>query len=377
MHPFLRYAEEHREEIINEIRELVEIESPTGSDGVASVQERAAAQTRDLAEAQYYREGPTQSLRLDFQLPGEKTKGRILGLGHADTVWPTGTLATMPFRVSDGRLWGPGTLDMKAGLTFFAWAARMLRDLKVNVTRPVSLLIVGDEETGSKYSRQLTESEASRSELVLVLEPGTGLSGKLKTARKGIARYRLKVRGVAAHAGVDFQNGASAIEELAHQITQISKLSDFGRGSTVNVGVIGGGTASNVVAAEAYAEIDVRMWQAGEANEIDRVLTSLTPANSRCRLEVSGGLNRPPMERTAAVAALFQKAQAVAADLGLPIEESSTGGGSDGNFTAALGVPTLDGLGAIGEGAHALNESLLTDCIAKRVALLGALLAEL
>ena len=261
----------------------------------------------------------------------------------------------MPFRLAKGRLWGPGVLDMKSGLAFFLTAARALRELDVPVRRSVALLVVSDEEVGSPDSRPITEREAKRSDAVLVLEPGTGLTGKLKTARKGIGNYVVSIQGKAAHAGVDFENGASAIVEAARQIEKISALTDTQRGITVNPGVVSGGTRSNVVAAEARIEVDARVVRLRDAEIVDRKLRSLRPVDKRCRVQVEGGLNRPPMERTKAIAALFAQAREVGAQLGLSIEESSTGGGSDGNFTAALGVPTLDGLGGVGEGAHAPN----------------------
>jgi glutamate carboxypeptidase len=212
---------------------------------------------------------------------------------------------------------------------------------------------------------------------VLVLEPGTGLTGKLKTARKGIGRYIVSIEGRAAHAGVDFDNGASAILEAAKQIEKISALTNRERGITVNPGVVSGGTRSNVVAAEARIEVDARAVRMQDTETVDRKLKALRPVDKRCKVQVEGGLNRPPMERTKAITRLFTQAQEIGTQLGLTLEESSTGGGSDGNFTAALGVPTLDGLGGVGEGAHAPNESILVDRIADRVALLAALLSSL
>ncbi len=283
----------------------------------------------------------------------------------------------MPFRQEKKRLWGPGVLDMKSGLAFFIYAARALRDLDIPVSKNVALLVVADEEVGSTDSRTLTESEAKRSDCVLVLEPGTGLTGKLKTARKGIADYRLTVRGKAAHAGVDFTNGASAILEIARQIERIATFTDLERGTTVNPGVVCGGTRTNVIAAEAKVDVDVRIARLKDAQAIDRKIRALRPFDRRCKLEFEGGLNRPPMERTKAIARLFNQAKAIGAELGIDLEESATGGGSDGNFTAALGIPTLDGLGAVGEGAHATNESILIDRIADRTALLAGLLSQL
>jgi glutamate carboxypeptidase len=301
----------------------------------------------------------------------------MLGVGHSDTVWPLGTLKTMPWRESGGRLWGPGVLDMKAGLAFFIYAAKALRELDIPANRKVVLLVVSDEETGSRTSRVITEAEACNSNAALILEPGTGLDGKLKTARKGIGTYTVNVQGRASHAGVDFTSGASAILEAARQVERIAAFTDLERGITVNPGVISGGTRTNVVAAEAHIEVDARIARREDAAILDQKFRALQAIDKRCSVTVVGGLNRPPMERTEAIAHLFRKAKTIGTELGLELEESSTGGGSDGNFTAALGVPTLDGLGAVGEGAHAQNESILIDRIADRTALLAGLLAGL
>ena len=377
MHPFLAQATRQRQQTVNLIRSFVECESPSDSPpDLNRFLELTIAQTSDIATPKRVRcGGPTPCLRLDFKLPGRKAQKQLLGLGHADTVWPNGTLAHMPFREAKGRLWGPGVLDMKSGLAFFITAARLLRDLDVGVARKIALLIVPDEETGSLHSRSVTETEAQKSDAVLVLEPGTGLAGKLKTARKGVGRYTVTVHGKAAHAGVDFSNGASAIVELANLIGQIDQLSDLQTGTTVNPGVMSGGTRSNVIAAEASVEVDVRAVTLKDAARIDRKIRSLRVKDKRCSLNVEGGANRPPMERNGVIGRLYAQACVIADELGLSIEESSTGGGSDGNFTAALGIATLDGLGGVGEGAHAENESILTNRIADRVALLAGLMA--
>ena len=254
------------------------------------------------------------------------------------------------------------------------WA---LRELDIPVARKVALLVVSDEEVGSHSSRALTEKEASQSGTVLVLEPGTGLPGKLKTARKGVGGYTLSVRGVSSHAGVDFAAGASAILELAAQIETIRGFTNLDKGVTVNVGVIAGGTRTNVIAAEAEAHIDYRIPRLRDFTALDRKFRQLRARDKRCQLELTGELNRPPMERTKEIAALFQEARTLAKDLGVNLEESATGGGSDGNFTAGLGIPTLDGLGGVGEGAHARHESILIDRIADRIALLAKLVAAL
>jgi glutamate carboxypeptidase len=268
-------------------------------------------------------------------------------------------------------------LDMKAGIAFFLYAMRILRDLDVPVPGKVLLQINSDEEVGSDSSRALTEKNAKRSRAVLVLEPGTGLEGKLKTARKGVGGYTVTVRGKASHSGLDFTGGASAILELARQIQRIAAFTNLRRGITVNPGIVAGGTRVNVVAAEARAEVDLRVLRQKHAATLDHRFHGLRPVDKRCSIEVAGGLNRPPLERSPAIVQLFRKARKLAREMDVELEESLSGGGSDGNFTAALGVPTLDGLGAVGEGAHALNESILVDRIADRTALLAKLVAEL
>jgi glutamate carboxypeptidase len=255
-------------------------------------------------------------------------------------------------------------------------ALRVLRDAG-QLTRPVWLLLNSDEETGSQCSRGLTESLARKCGAVFVLEPAQGIPGAYKTARKGVANYRLQVNGVAAHSGVDFGRGHSAVLELGRQIERASAFTDPARGITVNAGVIAGGTRSNVVPAEAWAEFDVRIAKAVDAERIDRRFRSLRAMDRQCRLEITGGLNRPPMERTPGTVALFRRAATMAAGLGFQLQEAATGGGSDGNFTSALGIPTLDGMGAVGEGAHAQHESILLDALVPRTALLAAMIGGL
>lgn len=384
MNPVQAWIESRREELTALLRELVECESP--SDDAAAVnrfQELLAARLAGFARACFYPSaggGRGRNLLLEFDLPGPRRKrpGRILAVGHADTVWRLGTLMELPFRRAEGRLWGPGVLDMKGGLALFIYALKALLALDLPIERKVALWVVSDEEVGSLGSRARTEALARQARAVLVLEPSAGLEGKLKTARKGVGLYRLEVRGRAAHSGVDFQAGASAIVELARQIGVLAGFSDEKKGITVNPGVISGGTRSNVVAAEAHVEIDVRVARMGDAARLERRLRALKPFDRRCTLDISGGLNRPPMERTAQGAALYRAAREIARrELDLELEESASGGGSDGNFTAALGVPTLDGIGAVGEGIHATHESMLEDRIASRAALLALLVRHL
>jgi glutamate carboxypeptidase len=375
----LSYAKSQQREIIGLIRALSECESP--SDDRAAVDrfvELVAETVSPIAKVKSVPGGAFgRQLLCAFDLPGKKKTGQILALGHSDTVWPLGTLKTMPFRENGGRLWGPGVLDMKAGIAFFIFAMRSLRELQIPTTNKVLMQLNSDEEVGSDSSRALTEKNALASKAVLVLEPGTGLEGKLKTARKGVGDYTVRVTGRASHAGVDFSAGASAILELSRQIDRIAGFTDLRRGITVNPGVIAGGTRSNVVAAEAHAVVDMRIARLKDAPSLDKKFKSLKPIDQRCAIAVSGGLNRPPMERSPGVVRLFRTAQKLAREIGVKLEESMTGGGSDGNFTAALGIPTLDGLGGVGEGAHAINESILTDRIADRTALLAMLVAAL
>jgi glutamate carboxypeptidase len=380
VHPFLAFAEAKQPSIVALIRELARCESPSDQPHAVNrfvqlLAERldGAANVKTLPGGRF-----GHHLRAEFKLPGAKSgEGKILVLAHSDTVWPLGTLAQMPLREEQGRLWGPGVLDMKSGIAFFIFAIHTLRMLEIPVRRNILFQANSDEEVGSHASRKFTEEAARHSAFALLLEPGTGLKGKLKTARKGVGDYTVTVRGKASHAGVDFDAGASAVLELARQLPKIAAFTNLKQGITVNPGVISGGTRPNVVAAEARAEVDIRIAKAKDAAVLDKKFRALRPIDKRCSIQVEGGLNRPPMERSPAIRSLFEKAQECAKELGTKLEESSTGGGSDGNFTAALGVPTLDGLGGVGEGAHAANESILLDRIADRTALLAMLLSQL
>ena len=301
---------------------------------------------------------------------------QILLLGHFDTVWPVGQLERMPLTRSNGRLHGPGVFDMKAGIAIGMLATRALLEAGDALSRRIVMLWTTDEEVGSGTSRAAIEEEARRSDAVLVLEPSLP-GGAVKTARKGCGEYEIVVRGVAAHAGIDPSKGASAIHELARQIVVVQKLQDLDRGVSVNVGTISGGTRTNVVAEEARAVVDVRVPSAADAAYVDAAFRALFAADGRTRVSVSGGVDRPPMERTDRVARLYEQAREVARELGQTLGEGSTGGGSDGNFTAALGVPTLDGLGALGDGAHALHEHVDVDSLPDRAALVAGLIASI
>jgi glutamate carboxypeptidase len=293
-------------------------------------------------------------------------------LGHLDTVWPIGTLAAMPWHEAEGKLFGPGVLDMKVGVVMALEAVAALRAL--DAERPVTLLLNSEEEVGSPVSRVITERVAKGCAAVFVMEPAQGLA--YKTARKGVGHFTLNVTGIGAHAGVDFEKGHSAVREMARLVETVSGFTDLKRGLTVNVGVLSGGTRSNVIAAECVAEIDVRIAKATDAARVDRLFRALRVTDRACKLTISGGINRPPMERKAGTIALFKQARSLASELGFVLEEAATGGGSDGNFTSALGIPTLDGMGAVGAGAHAAHEHVVVKHLLERTALLAQMVAS-
>jgi len=376
----LRYFEERQNRIVETIRQLVEIESP--SDDKPALDRTAAVLAQKFealgGRARFHRSHDFgDSLQIDFDgavsLALAKRKPVLL-LGHYDTVYPLGTLANMPCKIESGRLLGPGVLDMKSGIALMLHAIEALQAWHAAVPRPVTVFLVSDEEIGSHSSRAITEALARKSAGVLVLEPAAGLRGAVKTARKGVGEYTLRVKGVAAHAGLDPGKGHSAILELARQIAVVSKLNDLPAGLSVNAGVIEGGTRTNVIAAEASAGIDVRIKRAKQASGLDRKFHSLKPFDKHCKLEISGGINRLPMERTPGVAALYKRAQQIASQVGWKLEEAAVGGGSDGNFTAGIGIPTLDGLGGVGEGAHALHEFIVISELPRRALLLAGMI---
>jgi glutamate carboxypeptidase len=309
---------------------------------------------------------PTQAKR------GEKP---IMLLGHIDTVWERGTLARMPFRVRGGRAYGPGILDMKSGLVCGLWAIRALEALKVRPRSPVLFFLNSDEEASSVAFRREIMAEAGKTRAVLVLEPAAS-GGALKTARKGVGEFRITVRGRSAHAGINPAAGVNAVSELARQILRVEQLARPKQGLTVNVGVMQGGTRTNVIPELASATIDVRVPRLRDAAKIERKIYGLKPFHPGAKLEITGSVSRPPMERIQAQA-LYRRARELGRELGMDLPEASTGGGSDGNFTAALGIPTLDGLGGVGDGAHALDEHILIRELPRRAALLAALLATL
>ena len=375
----LAYFSERRDEIVSTIRELVEIESP--SDNKAAVDEVAEAVAHKfsrLGGEVHVHPAKDFGNHLQVNFAGKSAKPVLL-LGHYDTVYPLGTLATMPCRAVHNRLTGPGVLDMKSGIALMLHALAGLqewhsKEQNGGLPRPVTVLLVSDEEVGSDSSRAITESLAKKAAAVLVLEPSYGRQGALKTARKGVGAYLVKVTGKASHAGLDFQKGVNAILELARQIEKLSGFTDLKKGLTVNVGIVSGGSRTNVVPAEAAAQIDIRIARIKDAAGIDKKMRGLRPFHRKCKIAISGGINRPPMERTAGVATLYAQAVAIARELGWKLGEAAVGGGSDGNFTAGLGIPTLDGLGGVGDGAHAAHEHILISELPRRAALIAGLI---
>jgi glutamate carboxypeptidase len=363
------------EGMLDRVSDLVRQESPTSNpDAVHAAREIVAGWVEELGGQvkRHARNGSGGILESRFGNPQDERKPVLL-LGHLDTVWPIGTLARMPWRVEDGWAYGPGVLDMKAGVVMALTAMKLVREMDAD--RPVVLLLSGDEETGSRHSRELIETIAKECRAVFVLEPAEGPHGAYKTARKGVGQFRLEITGVPSHSGVDFCAGHSAVRELAWQVEQISALTDLERGTTLNVGVVGGGTQPNVVPAAAWAEIDLRVKTVADAETVTQRLQAFEARDPGCSLRLTGDMNRPPMERTEGTAQLFAQAKTLAAELGFALEEAATGGGSDGNFTSALGVPTLDGMGAVGKGAHAEDESIRIDSLVTRTALLAAMIA--
>jgi glutamate carboxypeptidase len=356
---------------------LVEIESPTT--------DKAAVDRVGAVVADELRQLGAAVTTVATQEAGDQVIGRwdpsgadavgILVLCHMDTVYSLGTLARQPCRVVDGRLMGPGTMDMKGSIAMLLSALRAFREQAAWPARPITALFTSDEETGSDTSRELIETLARRAELVLCLEPCLP-DGALKTWRKGVGGFEVTVHGKAAHAGADHERGRNAIEELAHQILAIQKLTDYAQGTTVNVGVVAGGSRSNVVPDFARAQVDLRVMTPTEGERIAAWMQALKPVMNGTHLEVSGGINRPPMPRDERMAATFARARAIGSGLGLNLSEGGTGGGSDANFVAPLGVPVLDGLGALGNGAHSEREHVVIASLPERTALLAALLSE-
>lgn len=378
MRALLAGARRKQPALVELTRRLVLAESPSDEkSAVDTCVSLAAEHVRSLGgRVKLHRQrayGNVLEARFGLRRRAGKGEKPILLLGHLDTVWPIGTIKHMPCRVNEGRLWGPGTLDMKTGVAMALTAIELLSEAE-QLQREIILLLNTDEELGSPASRPITESLAAECAAVFVLEPSQGLA--YKTARKGTGDWRIEIHGKAAHAGVDFEKGASALRELARVIDTVSNWTDIKRGLTVSVGTAGGGSKTNVIPAEAWCEVDLRIARKADGARMERKFTALKPADKRCTLTVTGGINRPPMERTRGTVRLYQQARALAAELDIDLPEAATGGASDGNFTSALGIPTLDGMGAVGEGAHASHESIVLEHLAPRTALLAAMLAQ-
>ena len=370
----LQWLSARQPDMVARIREMVARESPTHDKPAcdALCTHLAGEFERVGGRVKVHRQRSAGN-HLQVNFAGDETRKPVLLLGHFDTVYDAGTLKTMPWREEKGRLYGPGVFDMKAGIAQMVFALGALREVRGGWPRPVTVLLVSDEEEGSESSRALTEEIARQCAAVLVCEP-SGPGGALKTARKGVGSFVVNVTGIAAHAGLDFEKGHNAILELAHQIEAISQLTDLKRGITLNVGVIRGGTRTNVVPAEATAEVDLRIAKKSDGAVMERKIRRLRAMNQKCKVEIEGGINRPPLERTKQVVALFELAQKIAHELGFSLAEIAVGGGSDGNFTGGIGIPTLDGLGAVGEGAHARHESMVAAELPRRTALLAGLI---
>lgn len=374
MSEILEFLSKHRSQMLKDLEQLVRAESPSHSkeavDKCGEIIQQLFLQHLGLHTEVIPQYVAGNHLKLAYGDGPEQ----ILILGHFDTVWNEGRLF---FRLDGNKAYGPGILDMKGGIIQSLWAVKALKELGLKLNHRIIFLLTSDEEIGSPTSRIYIEAEAKKSKAVLVPEAAEAKTGALKTARKGVGVFKLKVKGVAAHAGNHHEIGISAIQELAQQILALHSLTDYEKGTTVNVGVIKGGTRSNVVAGEAEAEVDVRVATLAEARRIEQILCKLEPKLRGCTLTVSGGMNRPPLQRTAAIGEMYGTVRSIAASLGFDLDEAAVGGGSDGNFTAALGIPTLDGLGCVGDGPHAENEHIDLTHLAPRAALFAHLLVHL
>jgi glutamate carboxypeptidase len=376
----LAAAESRRDWAVALIETLAALESPSGDIGaLGRCGAVIARQMTELGGRVTTHSTPAgDHLRGEFLPSGAsatESAPQILLLGHYDTVWPIGQLTRMPVRREGDRLYGPGVFDMKAGIVIGLLAMRALSDARLTPPGRVVMLWTTDEEVGSLTSRGIIEAEARLSRAALVLEPSLP-DGAVKTARKGVGDFVVRAHGVAAHAGIDPTRGASAVHELAYQVGVLSALTDLDRGLSVNVGTIRGGSRANVIAEDAEAHVDVRIPTMADAERVTAAISGLVPRDRRVQLEITGAINRPPFERTPSVADLYRRAEAIAAELGRPLGEGATGGASDGNFTGAIGVPTLDGLGAVGHGAHALDEHIVLEPLAFRAALVAGLILQ-
>ncbi len=372
----LRYFDSRTPAIVETIREIVDVESPSydaaRSREVADWVEKCFRSTGvDLTVERIFAEGDGEHVVIRAFPGGAKP---VMLVGHTDTVHPVGTREKNPTRIDGDRFYGCGIFDMKANIVLMVEAFRYLKENNITPPRPVTIFLSCDEEVGSHSGRAILEREAANAEMAFVFEPSA--AGRIKTGRKGTGQYVVKTHGIPAHAGLEPEKGASAILELARQIERLQSMNDPSAGTTVNATTIRGGTTSNVIPEFAETELDVRFTSMAEAERIDREIKSLTPIDDRVEITVIGGINRPPMERTDAIVQLFEKAQSIAASFDYEIGETQVGGASDGNFIGALGIPVLDGLGITGDGAHTLQEHILTSDIANRATLVTLLLAS-
>jgi glutamate carboxypeptidase len=374
---FFRALKPRLPEMLAILRRFVTTESP-------SLEKAAADRCCGVVAKEWRRQGARverisqrhrgDHLRVTYAPEKYRPAGQLLVLGHYDTVYKTGTLAKMPFRISGGKAYGPGIFDMKAGIVQALFALEALQLANLRPRKQIVFLWTSDEEIGSESSRRLIESEAHRSDAVFVLEPSFGPRGLLKTARKAVGEAELIVHGRASHAGLAPEKGVNAVHELAAQLTRIEKWNDRRRGVSINADVIEGGTRTNVIAERARAVLDLRALRTSDMRRIERRLHALRPIHKGAKLNITGGFDRPPLERKMC-APLFARAKSLAKQMHLSLGECTAGGGSDGNFTGALGIPTLDGLGAVGDGAHSAQEYVLVNAMAARTSLLAALLA--
>ncbi|WP_409288292.1 M20 family metallopeptidase [Peribacillus sp. SCS-37] len=378
MKDLVEILKENQAEMLETLKQIVEKESPTRekvltdelASFIAKLFEKLTSGKTSIIQNEFY----GNHVRGEFGTGDEQ----ILLLAHYDTVWNKGDIVEkIPFKIEGDIAYGPGVFDMKGGIVQGLYALRALKETNAQLNKKVVFLCTSDEELGSPSSQKLIEEEAKKSKYVLVLEPAISKQGALKTARKGVGIFKLNVKGKAAHAGVEPERGISAILELSKQVTYLHELTDYSKGTTVNVGKITGGTTVNVIAEEAEADIDLRVKTKAEFDRIIPIIKNLKPNMAGVKVRVTGGINRPPLERTDQVISLFNMAKKIAQEkLGLKLEEKETGGGSDGNFTAPF-APTLDGLGAVGDGAHALNEHIIISQMPKRSALLSLMIKEL
>ena len=369
----LAYLREHVDDMLADLIKLIDLESPTlHKASVDALGVVLADELRGLGAAvEVIPKGEVGDI---VRARWNVGPGGVVILSHMDTVWAVGTVADRPTRVEGNRIYGVGAMDMKGGIVIALWALRALRELNLFPAQPISYMLNTDEETGSRHSALEIETEALSHQVVFVTEPPQ--DGKYKTERKGVSHYNITAKGRAAHAGADHARGVNAIEEMAHQILAVQAMTDYAIGTTANVGVVTGGTRGNVVPAEASIEINVRVRSRANAKAIHEQIMSLRAIHPEAELIIEGGIGVPPMERTPEIAALFKRAQGLAADMGIAIDEGSTGGGSDGNKTAALGVPTLDGMGIVGDGGHAVTEYGEIDSMPERAAIMAAMLRE-